>query len=157
MHRETSIRLLAETGCLSKVPNCVTCSTAIKCKTCKTGYYLIKPGDIICDTCPNFYPNCVTCTSTVCSTCSTGFILSADKLSCAPSSCTVANCITCPVKTSCTVCATGYIFTLGKCVLNCGANCIQCTSPTACTACATNYYVDAMGACSLCSTAIAFC
>jgi proprotein convertase subtilisin/kexin type 5 len=128
--------------------------------------------------------NCSAClTSSTCSFCAVGYIVSADSRSCL-FNCGILNCASCNSSTSCGTCNSGYTLldSATSCRLLCSPGffvnstslaCQSCSSSVSfcrtcgllasntslviCSRCVDLYYLNANGRCLLCSAAIANC
>jgi hypothetical protein len=86
--------------CLNCGPNCLKCTSATFCSTCKDGYY----GS----SCTACHVSCQTCIrATACLTCKTGLYLNGSLCASCPIS-TNSACIACDSSTKCIRCSSDY-------------------------------------------------
>lgn len=150
------------------------CASTTTCSTCKTGLNLVNSnycvlqcsaGQIntgtatapICSTCSQTISQCESCpqsyTSVICSSCTVGYYLEGNSLSCTLCSSVLSNCKACSNAVTCTGCLTGYYLNGAVCVLKgCDSsitNCMYCSgSSTSCTQCSPGFTNNA-GTCTL--------
>jgi proprotein convertase subtilisin/kexin type 5 len=164
--------VLAGSQCLtcgSAIPNCLTCTSAVMCTSCESGYF-VDPITRLCLTCASAMPGCLTCSSSmactscdsaaqfglsgsVC-TCNAGYVLLGTE--CVTCGSAMPNCETCSSATICTSCSSSYFVnaTTSQCstCLNAMPGCLTCTSSSACTDCDIASQFTLSGTTCVCST-----
>ena len=158
---------LSGTQCLSCNPSCLSCSGGLSnnCLSCNSPNYLYQatcvascPSGSFQDTattCMSCNTGCSLCSSsTICSSCLTGFYLSGSQcLSCNPScfSCSgglANNCFSCNnpnllYQTTCVAsCPSGSFQDTGATCMSCNTGCSLCSSSTICSSCLTGFYLS---------------
>ena len=143
--------------CSSAITNCATClATGLltTCTACISGFY---PSSTTCVPCNTY---CLTCTSTLCTLCSSStFIVAGQSCvcnntgqmffdnttsTCLTCSAFIADCQTCDNTTgtlTCLLCDPGFYFDGTACVA-CVSLCVNCTTGTNCFACQTTFITD---------------
>lgn len=90
--------------------------------------------------------DCLSCpNSTVCLTCRSGFLLSANQTSCVVNSCLVSNCLLCSSDGTCAKCFSNFTLSSGSCAsLTCSLSNCQTCKPNSrnCDACASNFVLN---------------
>lgn len=128
----------------SSIQECVQCSTLASANCtpiCAKYYYSSSKSQ--CLICSTIDQNCVTCTSTACTSCSTGFSVNSEHpLECLINACKIRYCQTC-LLTACATCQTGYVPSTNGTfcsVASCSiANCLYCYTSASCVTCQTDY------------------
>ncbi len=99
---------------------------------------------------------CLTCTSSkICTSCASGFTLSAGECDCL-----LANCLTCSTATTCITCIDGfYVNSTQKCSpCTVIPGCSNCNTSTFCTLCSgANFFNTSIAQCRPCSEAMPGC
>ena len=123
--------------CSSAIANCQTCSLiggSAVCLSCFDYFYLSNSGS--CSQCSSALSGCLTCSSsTTCTHCDTGHVLTSSNTCSAVSTCTVNNCDLCVTgqSTTCSVCASGYSLSGGSCTqVTCSNGRIYDTTTSSC-------------------------
>lgn len=157
-------KYLLNNQCYSCAANCITCTSAITCQTCVTGYGVASDGscksltvnncvaydaNFTCTKCDfnyilgnNLCTLNQTCNATkTCTSCRSGYYISSGQCLVCP---TLSNCDTCDSTNSkkCISCSTGfYLNSRGTCVACPQTGCVACTSQTVCTSAKDGYYL----------------
>jgi len=116
--------------------NCLICSSAALCTSCKSGYYLSQSS---CKACAQ--SNCASCSSAAkCDQCISGYTANLTQISCAY--CPFQTCQRCDSDYQCAVCNPQYYFNnVSNSCMSCQSNCLNCTNSTICTQCSVGYYI----------------
>ena len=113
------------------------------CSICATTYnFYFNTNQNLCTTCAATYGQlCVTCNSSQCQTCSSGYVLASNNQSCASKDCDVEYCLDCITPSTCRTCDSVYVLFSGKCICSV-ANCEFCGAGI-CKKCFEGYDLDA--------------
>ena len=128
---------------------CQACPAACLLCSSSTLCSSCLPGYILsANLCVSCPSNCDTCSSpSVCITCTSNYILNGGNL-CDPIC--PANCLTCATPAKCSSCASTFFLNLGtKLCDQCPNNCDTCSSSTVCSICSSNYILNASSLCNL--------
>ena len=105
--------------------NCIECGRANQqiCASCAIFNFYFNTNQNLCTTCAATYGQlCLTCNTSQCISCSSGFTLSNDLQSCKSPGCNVQYCISCTNPNTCGTCDSIHKLFSGQCV--CGlSNC----------------------------------
>lgn len=134
-------KYLLNNQCYSCGTNCITCTSAISCQTCVTGYGVATDGSCKSLT----IANCVAYDSNFnCTKCDFNYVLGNNT-------CTIS--LSCNATKTCSSCRAGYYISSGQC-LTCPtlSNCNYCDSTNSkkCISCTTGYYLNSRGSCIAC-------
>lgn len=110
--------------CSVQYPNCASCNTSppVSCILCQSGFILNSTGN--CQACSVSIQYCTTCSSlTVCTACSTPYVVAQSGSLCASTTCVNSFCATCSIQNtnvcySCTI--SGYYVINQTCLTTCG-------------------------------------